>query len=69
MITGIYISENGDVQVIGDVKTFEGIINVMDGVKAELTRLEQQTLLKKFSLSDLEALAKLKKEEEKSKDS
>lgn len=46
MIRGLYISETGEVQIIGENLDFAKIVKILPSVVAELTKLHREKLQK-----------------------
>lgn len=65
MIRGIYISDGGDVQILGDVVNFSAIIKAMEIVLPQLKEQYRSALLADLSEEELmKALTQIKRNTE-----
>jgi len=64
MIKGLYISEDGMVQVIGDVRTFQTIIKAMINIIPQLQAQENQRLAQELDDEAIHAILKARAEKQ-----
>jgi hypothetical protein len=63
MLKGIYISEDGVVQQIGDVTTYIRIIAVIEEILPQLRKQQQEKVLSELSTEDLLRAVETRKKE------
>lgn len=57
MIRGLFISQDGEIQQIGELTTLSGIIQAMQGILPDLQQQEKQRLLSLWSSEEIEKAA------------
>ena len=65
MVKGILILESGDVQQIGDLSSFAGIIAAIKQVLPQLEEQEAQRVIQQISDEDLQRIIAARKEAKK----
>lgn len=68
MIKGIIFFEQGEVQVVGEINSFQGIINTMQKVLPELIKAEKERVVNDLDEEQLEKLLAEKRAKKEQKD-